>query len=135
MDNFDKNNVSKQLYGGRFALYHEDGTTVKDINGENCEAVVDDTGILVFEVDFEQGDEFYVQQIKAPKGYVLNEDRHLLAVPYTYGFDEAIEITVYNFAVPATGDNINILPYLFVSVSSLTGIVYMIKRKKEEEEA
>jgi hypothetical protein len=135
VDNFDKNNVSKQLYGGRFALYYEDGTTVKDINGENCEAVVDDTGILVFEVDFEQGDEFYVQQIEAPKGYVLNEDRHLLAVPYTYGFDEAIEITVYNFAVPATGDNINILPYLFVSVSSLTGIVYMIKRKKEQEEA
>ena len=77
---------------------------------------------------------YYIKETKAPEGYQLSDevitvviDENLEGVGETYTFD--FENTAIPIPVVKTGDYTSMLPYFFLSLASLIGLVFIFKKK------
>lgn len=110
-------------------------TLVTDKNGH---AESKELSIAVFkEGNFVEDIKYYVVEIKAAEGYILDSTPHEVVLQYD---DNALEIVTYTLSLtnkptepklPQTGDNMN--PWLFVGVglAAISAGVMVFRRKKK----
>jgi uncharacterized surface anchored protein len=111
----DENDMSMRLAGAEFTLYTEDGQIAVDINGKQCIGTTDDTGRVIFQVEYAGTlSGYYVMETEAPEGYSLNKDKHeaVLSEDYDFALKNPILIRVSDRRKPR-------LPF----TSALTGVI------------
>ena len=84
----DASSKDTLLKGATFTLYDKDHQIVKDKDGNDCILTTDDSGTVQFEIPYDEG--YYIQEIKAPQGYQLNQTKFDVVYPENYTFLEQI---------------------------------------------
>lgn len=129
----DKDNTSKVLKGAEFTVYNQDGTVAKDKNGKDAVGVTDENGKVTFKLTYDQDNEMYVMETKAPEGYTLSTEKY--PVKRTgkdkLGVDQ-VTITVLDDKVPPTGVKSNALVFAGIAVVAVVALGVVILSKKKE---
>lgn len=129
----DKDNTSKVLKGAEFTVYNQDGTVAKDKNGKDAVGVTDENGKVTFKLAYDQDNEMYVMETKAPEGYTLSTEKY--PVKRTgkdkLGVDQ-VTITVLDDKVPPTGVKSNALVFAGIAVVAVIALGVVILSKKKE---
>lgn len=129
----DKDNTSKVLKGSEFTVYNQDGTIAKDKNGKDAVGVTDENGKVTFKLAYDQDNEMYVMETKAPEGYTLSTEKY--PVKRTgkdkLGVDQ-VTITVLDDKVPPTGVKSNALVFAGIAVVAVVALGVVILSKKKE---
>lgn len=129
----DKENTSKVLKGAEFTVYNQDGTVAKDKNGKDAVGVTDENGKVTFKLAYDQDNEMYVMETKAPEGYTLSTEKY--PVKRTgkdkLGVDQ-VTITVLDDKVPPTGVKSNALVFAGIAVVAVVALGVVILSKKKE---
>ena len=129
----DKDNTSKVLKGAEFTVYNQDGTVAKDKNGKDAVGVTDENGKVAFKLAYDQDNEMYVMETKAPEGYTLSTEKY--PVKRTgkdkLGVDQ-VTITVLDDKVPPTGVKSNALVFAGIAVVAVVALGVVILSKKKE---
>lgn len=129
----DKDNTSKVLKGAEFTVYNQDGTVAKDKNGKDAVGVTDENGKITFKLAYDQDNEMYVMETKAPEGYTLSTEKY--PVKRTgkdkLGVDQ-VTITVLDDKVPPTGVKSNALVFAGIAVVAVVALGVVILSKKKE---
>ncbi len=117
------------LKDAEFTLYHQDGTIVKDIYGNECISKTDDKGVVLFQVAYNEGD--YVKETKAPEGYYLNEQKFIVSFHEDYDYVEPMVIEVKDKKIETviTKDAFHLWEYGAVMAISLIGCIYFMKQR------
>ena len=129
----DANNQERKLSGAEFTVFNQDGSVATDKSGNKLVGVTDANGEVTFKITYNDASEKrYVQETKAPEGYVLDNTKHEINVGEDYKVTNEIVIKAVNQHKPneATND-INLGLVIAAGVISLVGIVILIKKKKE----
>ena len=129
----DKDNTSKVLKGAEFTVYNQDGTIAKDKNGKDAVGVTDENGKVAFKLAYDQDNEMYVMETKAPEGYTLSTEKY--PVKRTgkdkLGVDQ-VTIIVLDDKVPPTGVKSNALVFAGIAVVAVVALGVVILSKKKE---
>lgn len=129
----DKDNTSKVLKGAEFTVYNQDGTVAKDKNGKDAVGVTDENGKVTFKLAYDQDNEMYVMETKAPEGYTLSTEKY--PVKRTgkdkLGVDQ-VTITVLDDKVPPTGVKSNALVFAGIAVVAVVALGVVVLSKKKE---
>ena len=129
----DKDNTNKVLKGAEFTVYNQDGTIAKDKNGKDAVGVTDENGKIAFKLAYDQDNEMYVMETKAPEGYTLSTEKY--PVKRTgkdkLGVDQ-VTITVLDDKVPPTGVKSNALVFAGIAVVAVVALGVVILSKKKE---
>lgn len=104
--------LSIPLQGAEIGLYHQDNELL-------VTKTTDASGEVLFENFLFIGNEYYVKELKAPKGYCLDSQKYLID---TSVFIPVIEIEMVNHLLPETGD-IFIYPTGISMVISFIGFI------------
>jgi uncharacterized surface anchored protein len=130
----DKDNTSKVLKGAEFTVYNQDGTVAKDKNGKDAVGVTDENGKVTFKLAYDQDNEMYVMETKAPEGYTLSTEKY--PVKRTgkdkLGVDQ-VTITVLDDKVPPTGVKSNTLVFAGIAIVAVLALGVLIVTKKKED--
>lgn len=129
----DKDNTNKVLKGAEFTVYNQDGTVAKDKNGKDAVGVTDENGKVTFKLAYDQDNEMYVMETKAPEGYTLSTEKY--PVKRTgkdkLGVDQ-VTIAVLDDKVPPTGVKSNALVFAGIAVVAVVALGVVILSKKKE---
>ena len=129
----DKDNTSKVLKGAEFTVYNQDGTVAKDKNGKDAVGVTDENGKVTFKLAYDQDNEMYVMETKAPEGYTLSTEKY--PVKRTgkdkLGVDQ-VTITILDDKVPPTGVKSNALVFAGIAIVAVVALGVVILSKKKE---
>lgn len=129
----DKDNTSKVLKGAEFTIYNHDGTVAKDKNGKDAVGVTDENGKVTFKLAYDQDNEMYIMETKAPEGYTLSTEKY--PVKRTgkdkLGVDQ-VTITVLDDKVPPTGVKSSALVFAGIAVVAVIALGVVILSKKKE---
>ena len=129
----DANNQERKLSGAEFTVFNQDGSVATDKSGNKLVGVTDANGEVTFKITYNDvSEKRYIQETKAPEGYILDNTKHEIKVGEDYKVTNEIVIKAVNQAKPneATND-INLGLVIAAGVISLVGIVILIKKKKE----
>ena len=130
----DKDNTNKVLKGAEITVFNADGTVAKDKNGKDAVGITDENGKVTFKLAYDQDNEMYVMETKAPEGYTLSTEKY--PVKRTgkdkLGVDQ-ISISVLDDKVPPTGVKSNMLVYTGVLIVAgiALGVVLLKKNKNK----
>ena len=130
----DKDNTNKVLKGAEITVFNADGTVAKDKNGKDAVGITDENGKVTFKLAYDQDNEMYVMETKAPEGYTLSTEKY--PVKRTgkdkLGVDQ-ISISVLDDKVPPTGVKSNMLVYAGVLIVAgiALGVVLLKKNKNK----
>lgn len=129
----DKDNTSKVLKGAEFTVYNQDGTVAKDKNGKDAVGVTDENGKVSFKLAYDQDNEMYVMETKAPEGYTLSTEKYQVkrTGKDKLGVDQ-VTITVLDDKVPPTGVKSNALVFAGIAVVAVVALGVVILSKKKE---
>lgn len=130
----DAEKVDHYLQGAEITVYNQDGTIAKDKDGKDAVGVTDKNGQVSFKLAYDQDNQMYVMETKAPEGYEISTEKY----PITRtGKDklgvDLIKINVLDNAIviPPTGVETN--PVLFVGLGVLAlatlGVILLAKKK------
>ncbi len=137
--------TGKPIAGVTFEIRDKDGKVIETlVTDKNGHAESKELPICTYKADgsYDADIHYYVVEIKAADGYILDETVHDVVLQYD---DNASECVVYTLnltniptepKLPQTGDNMN--PFLYLGIGALaliTGLgVGLSKRKKKDEE-
>jgi len=130
----DKDNTNKVLKGAEITVFNADCTVAKDKNGKDAVGITDENGKVTFKLAYDQDNEMYVMETKAPEGYTLSTEKY--PVKRTgkdkLGVDQ-ISISVLDDKVPPTGVKSNMLVYAGVLIVAgiALGVVLLKKNKNK----
>ena len=130
----DKDNTNKVLKGAEITVFNADGIVAKDKNGKDAVGITDENGKVTFKLAYDQDNEMYVMETKAPEGYTLSTEKY--PVKRTgkdkLGVDQ-ISISVLDDKVPPTGVKSNMLVYAGVLIVAgiALGVVLLKKNKNK----
>ena len=130
----DKDNTSKVLKGAEITVFNADGTIAKDKNGKDAVGITDENGKVTFKLAYDQDNEMYVMETKAPEGYTLSTEKYPVKRTGNdkLGVDQ-ISITVLDDKVPPTGIQSNMLVYAGVLiVAGIALSVVLLKKNKNK---
>ena len=129
----DKDNTSKVLKGAEFTVYNQDGTVAKDKNGKDAVGITDENGKVTFKLAYDQDNEMYVMETKAPEGYTLSTEKYPVKRTGNdkLGVDQ-VTITVLDDKVPPTGVKSNALVFAGIAVVAVVALGVVILSKKKE---
>lgn len=129
----DKDNTSKVLKGAEFTVYNQDGTIAKDKNGKDAVGVTDENGKVTFKLAYDQDNEMYVMETKAPEGYTLSTEKYQVkrTGKDKLGVDQ-VTITVLDDKVPPTGVKSNALVFAGIAVVAVVALGVVVLSKKKE---
>ena len=129
----DEANHNKFLQGAEITIYNQDGTVAKDKNGKDAVGTTDVNGKVTFKLAYDQDNEMYAMETKAPKGYTLSTEKY--AIKRTgndrLGIDN-VSITILDSATPATGVKSNLVIFGTIGVLAVVALVFIAKNKKGE---
>lgn len=123
----EKGNV---LTGAVFAVENEEGKILLDTEGNEYKTAVDENGQIIWTVNYEADQRYYLHELKAPQGYQACKERILIALDENYTFDTPVEVNVTNSLKPVTGDSSSFLPYIALCVSAVNLIFTILLRRK-----
>lgn len=115
-----KDEFSNPLQGAVFGLYDQNDELL-------LEKTTDENGVAVFENSLFVLQNYYLKEIKAPKGYILDTKKYQISAGE---FIETIEKEVINHLVPETGDFL-IYPFIIVMVISVISIFLLNESMKK----
>lgn len=146
------------LKGAEITLFTEDGKVAKDTEGKDCIALTDENGEVKFKVFKSRyvGEEdeygrvvikqsedikYYIQETKAPEGYHINPNKFKVVYgEETEILDKVIVIppapqeAPKNEApksdAPKTGDTNNMTLYIILGLTSLSGVMVLLKKSR-----
>ena len=130
----DAEKVDHYLQGAEITVYNQDGTIAKDKDGKDAVGVTDKNGQVSFKLAYDQDNQMYVMETKAPEGYELSTEKY----PITRtGKDklgvDLIKINVLDNAIviPPTGVETNPLLFVGIGVVALAtlGVIFLAKKK------
>ena len=130
----DKDNTSRVLKGAEITVFNADGTIAKDKNGKDAVGITDENGKVTFKLAYDQDNEMYVMETKAPEGYTLSTEKYPVKRTGNdkLGVDQ-ISITVLDDKVPPTGIQSNMLVYAGVLiVAGIALSVVLLKKNKNK---
>ena len=130
----DKDNTNKVLKGAEITVFNADGTVAKDKNGKDAVGITDENGKVTFKLAYDQDNEMYVMETKAPEGYTLSTEKYPVKRTGNdkLGVDQ-ISITVLDDKVPPTGVQSNMLVYAGVLiVAGIALSVVLLKKNKNK---
>ena len=130
----DKDNTNKVLKGAEITVFNADGTVAKDKNGKDAVGITDENGKVTFKLAYDQDNEMYVMETKAPEGYTLSTEKYPVKRTGNdkLGVDQ-ISITVLDDKVPPTGIQSNMLVYAGVLiVAGIALSVVLLKKNKNK---
>ena len=130
----DAEKVDHYLQGAEITVYNQDGTIAKDKDGKDAVGVTDKNGQVSFKLAYDQDNQMYVMETKAPEGYEISTEKY----PITRtGKDklgvDLIKINVLDNAIviPPTGVETNPLLFVGIGVVALAtlGVIFLAKKK------
>lgn len=130
----DAEKVDHYLQGAEITVYNQDGTIAKDKDGKDAVGVTDKSGQVSFKLAYDQDNQMYVMETKAPEGYEISTEKY----PITRtGKDklgvDLIKINVLDNAIviPPTGVETNPLLFVGIGVVALAtlGVILLAKKK------
>lgn len=130
----DAEKVDHYLQGAEITVYNQDGTIAKDKDGKDAIGVTDENGKVSFKLAYDQDNEMYVMETKAPEGYELSTEKY--PVKRT-GKDklgvDLISISVLDNAIviPPTGVESNPLLFVGLGFTALVGLGLLFVAKKK----
>lgn len=130
----DAENVNHFLKGAEITVFNQDGTIAKDKDGKDAVGVTDENGKVSFKLAYDQDNEMYVMETKAPEGYELSTEKY--PVKRT-GKDklgvDLISISVLDNAIviPPTGVESNPLLFVGLGFTALVGLGLLFVAKKK----
>ena len=130
----DAENVHHFLKGAEITVFNQDGTIAKDKDGKDAVGVTDENGKVLFKLAYDQDNEMYVMETKAPEGYELSTEKY--PVKRT-GKDklgvDLISISVLDNAIviPPTGVESNPLLFVGLGFTALVGLGLLFVAKKK----
>ena len=130
----DAENVNHFLKGAEITVFNHDGTIAKDKDGKDAIGVTDENGKVSFKLAYDQDNEMYVMETKAPEGYELSTEKY--PVKRT-GKDklgvDLISISVLDNAIviPPTGVESNPLLFVGLGFTALVGLGLLFVAKKK----
>ena len=130
----DAENVNHFLKGAEITVFNQDGTIAKDKDGKDAIGVTDENGKVSFKLAYDQDNEMYVMETKAPEGYELSTEKY--PVKRT-GKDklgvDLISISVLDNAIiiPPTGVESNPLLFVGLGFTALVGLGLLFVAKKK----
>lgn len=130
----DAEKVDHYLQGAEITVYNQDGTIAKDKDGKDAVGVTDENGKVSFKLAYDQDNEMYVMETKAPEGYELSTEKY--PVKRT-GKDklgvDLISISVLDNAIviPPTGVESNPLLFVGLGFTALVGLGLLFVAKKK----
>lgn len=130
----DKDNTNKVLKGAEITVFNADGTVAKDKNGKDAVGITDENGKVTFKLAYDQDNEMYVMETKAPEGYTLSTEKYPVKRTGNdkLGVDQ-ISITVLDDKVPPTGIQSNMLVYAGVLIVAGVALsVVLLKKNKNK---
>ena len=130
----DKNDTNKFLKGAEFTVFNQDGTVAKTKDGKDAIGVTDENGKVAFKLEYDQDNQMYVKETKAPEGYTLSDEKFNIERTNkdVLGVDN-VSITVLDDKVPPTGVVSHLALYAVVGVVALGGLYIVLSKKKEEK--
>lgn len=108
------------LSGVVFGLYNQNDELV-------IQKTTDEKGEILFENMLFVAEGYYLKEISAKKGYILDYQKHFID---TSNFTEVIEKEIVNYSIPQTGD-IFIYPIIVLMIISFVGTTCLIKTRKK----
>ena len=129
----DEANHNKFLQGAEITIYNQDGTVAKDKNGKDAIGTTDENGKVAFKLAYDQDNEMYAMETKAPNGYTLSTEKYTIKRTGNdkLGIDN-ISITILDNAVPPTGVKSNLVIFGTIGVLAVIALVFITKNKKGE---
>lgn len=129
----DKDNTNKVLKGAEITVFNADGTVAKDKNGKDAVGITDENGKVTFKLAYDQDNEMYVMETKAPEGYTLSTEKYPVKRTGNdkLGVDQ-ISISVLDDKVPPTGVKSNALVFAGIAVVAVVALGVVILSKKKE---
>ena len=130
----DAEKVDHYLQGAEITVFNQDGTIAKDKDGKDAVGVTDENGKVAFKLAYDQDNEMYVMETKAPEGYELSTEKY--PVKRT-GKDklgvDLISISVLDNAIviPPTGVESNPLLFVGLGFTALVGLGLLFVAKKK----
>lgn len=130
----DAEKVDHYLQGAEITVFNQDGTIAKDKDGKDAVGVTDKNGKVSFKLAYDQDNEMYVMETKAPEGYELSTEKY--PVKRT-GKDklgvDLISISVLDNAIviPPTGVESNPLLFVGLGFTALVGLGLLFVAKKK----
>lgn len=130
----DAENVNHFLKGAEITVFNQDGTIAKDKDGKDAVGVTDENGKVSFKLAYDQDNEMYVMETKAPEGYELSTEKY--PVKRT-GKDklgvDLISISVLDNAIVILPTGVESNPLLFVGLgfTALVGLGLLFVAKKK----
>ena len=130
----DAEKVDHYLQGAEITVYNQDGTVAKDKDGKDAVGITDENGKVSFKLAYDQDNEMYVMETKAPEGYELSTEKY--PVKRT-GKDklgvDLISISVLDNAIiiPPTGVESNPLLFVGLGFTALVGLGLLFVAKKK----
>ena len=130
----DAENINHFLKGAEITVFNQDGTVAKDKDGKDAVGVTDENGKVSFKLAYDQDNEMYVMETKAPEGYELSTEKY--PVKRT-GKDklgvDLISISVFDNAIviPPTGVESNPLLFVGLGFTALVGLGLLFVAKKK----
>ena len=130
----DAEKVDHYLQGAEITVYNQDGTIAKDKDGKDAVGVTDKNGQVSFKLAYDQDNQMYVMETKAPEGYEISTEKY----PITRtGKDklgvDLIKINVLDNAIviPPTGVETNPLLFVGIGVVALAtlGVIFLARKK------
>lgn len=130
----DAEKVDHYLQGAEITVYNQDGTIAKDKDGKDAVGVTDKNGQVSFKLAYDQDNQMYIMETKAPEGYEISTEKY----PITRtGKDklgvDLIKINVLDNAIviPPTGVETNPLLFIGIGVVALAtlGVILLAKKK------
>lgn len=129
----DAEKVDHYLQGAEITVYNQDGTIAKDKDGKDAVGVTDKNGQVSFKLAYDQDNQMYVMETKAPEGYEISIEKY----PITRtGKDklgvDLIKINVLDNAIviPPTGVETNPLLFVGIGVVALATLGVILLAKK-----
>lgn len=116
----DESNQDKHLSGCEITVFNADGTIATDAYDRPAIKTTNQEGQVEFEL-FISEEQYYVQETKAPKGYIINDEKFEVK-------DLQAIITINDSKLPDTGD-ICIQAFSILSFVSAT-CIYCFKKKR-----
>lgn len=130
----DAENVNHFLKGAEITVFNQDGTIAKDKDGKDAIGVTDENGKVSFKLAYDQDNQMYVMETKAPEGYELSTEKY--PVKRT-GKDklgvDLISISVLDntIVIPPTGVESNPLLFVGLGFTALVGLGLLFVAKKK----